>query len=116
MEWKPATVEEVKQIIKNHLANCDQEELETFRTYGVQPYSAPILRYGRLENVVVIARRGEQVIYWEDVEEGFNVSPIGEDGRVLEHWCNQNELRFALNSWIKGRSGPTKLRPAIPVE
>jgi hypothetical protein len=50
-----------------------------------------------MESVVVIARNGDQVIYYEDVEDGFNVSPISPDGRVLEHWCNQDELGFALN-------------------
>lgn len=69
-----------------------------------------------METVVVVARKGEEVIYWEDVEEGFNVSPIGEGRRILEHWCNQDELRHALNAWIDGRERSTKLGPAVPVE
>jgi hypothetical protein len=73
------------------------------RKYRVELFSAPIVRYGRTESVVVIARNGDQVIYYEDVEDGVNVSPISPDGQVLEHWCNQDELRFALNTWIEGR-------------
>jgi len=66
--------------------------------------------------VVVVARKGQEVIYWDDVEEGFNVSPISERGQILQHWCNQDELRHALNAWIDGRESAIKLGPAVPIE
>jgi hypothetical protein len=100
MAWQPATVEDVKQIIEGDLQKCDDEHVAVFRRYAVEPYLAPILRYGKLERVVVVARRGDEVIYWEDVEEGFNRSQVAPDGRILEHWCNQDELRSALNPWM----------------
>ena len=78
-------------------------------------YVAPILRYGQIENAVVVARRGDEVIYWEDVEEGFNLSPVSPDGQILEHWSNQDELRFALNAWIDGRTRTVRLGPATPI-
>jgi hypothetical protein len=116
MEWKPPSVEEVKKIVERELANCDREQLAIFGRYAIVPYLAPILRYGEMDSVVVVARKREEVIYWEDVEEGFNVSPIGEGGRILEHWCNQAELRHALNAWIDGRERSIKLGPAVPIE
>ena len=114
MEWHPATVDEVKKIVRDDLAECDEEQILAFKKYAVEPYVAPILRYGRMENAVVVARRGDEVIYGEDVEEGFNLSPVAPDGRILEHWCNQDELRFALNAWIDGRTravsgGPSRI-------
>jgi hypothetical protein len=51
----------------------------------------------------VIAQKGNQVIYWEDIEEGFGVSPISADGPILRQDCNQNDLGLALNVWIAGR-------------
>jgi len=116
MESKPATIEEVKNIVQRDLAECDVEQQETFRRYAVEPYFTSIQRYGNLDNVVVVARKENEVIYWEDVEEGFSVSPLAEDGRILEHWCNQDELRFALNTWIDDRKGPPKLGPSVSVE
>lgn len=98
MEWKPATVEAVKKIIEGDLPACDDEQVAAFKKYAVEPYPAPISRYGKMQSVVVVARRRDEVIYWEDVEEGFNLSPVASDGRILEHWCNQDELRLALNA------------------
>ncbi len=115
-EWQPATIEEVKRIVEKDLRECDAEQIATFKRYAVEPYVAPIVRYGKMESVVVIARRGDEVIYWEDVEDGFNVSPSDRDGRILEHWCNQDELAFALNAWVEGRGRAGNFGPAIPID
>lgn len=101
MIWKPATIEEVRQIVQRDLASCSHEQLSLFERYRIQPYVAPIVRSGNLESVVVIAQRGQEVIYWEDIEEGFEVSPLDSNGRILETGCNQNDLRIALDAWVK---------------
>ena len=96
-EWQPATVDEVRQIVNRDLKACDARQLTAFEKYSVEPYIAPIVRYGKRECVVVVARKANEVIYWEDVEEGFNLSPVDAEGQILEHWCNQDELGLALN-------------------
>ena len=57
MEWKSATVEEVKQVIQKDLSQFNEAQIATFRKYGAEPYIAPILRHEKLESVVVVARR-----------------------------------------------------------
>ncbi len=103
MQWHPATIDDVRSILKADLEKCDPQQLAIFKQYSVDPYFAPIMRSGQLEKVIVVARKSDEVIYWEDVEEGFNISPVGEGGLVLEHRCNQDELGFALNRWVEGR-------------
>jgi len=112
MEWKSAKIETVRKIVEGDLTNCDDAQLTTFQKYSVNPYLAPIVRYGNKESVIVVARKGDEVIYWEDVEEGFNVSPVAADGRILEHSCNQDDLALALNRWVEGRSTTVRLRPS----
>jgi hypothetical protein len=113
MEWKPATIEEVKEILRTNLETCNAEQVEAFQQYSVEPFLATIVRYGKEESVVVVAKKSNEVIYWEDVEEGFNISAVGPTGRILEHWCNQDELCHALNRLMQpherrtGNCGPT---------
>ena len=102
-KWKPATVEAVNEKVQKDLAACDAEQKAIFHRYFVEPHTTPILRYGRIETVIVVARRGSEVVYWEDVEEGFNTSPVNDEGTIVEHWCNQDTLGMALNRWIEGR-------------
>jgi hypothetical protein len=100
MHWKPATIESVKRIIESELPYCTNEQTVAFRVHCVEPHFAPIVRYGNLEQVVVVARKENEVIYWEDVEEGFGVSAVGAEGNILEHDCNQDSLGLALNNWV----------------
>jgi hypothetical protein len=46
------------------------------------------------------------------VEEGFNISPLGPDGEILEHWCNQDRLAWALNRWLEPSTNRAVRRPA----
>lgn len=102
MSWKPATIETVRELVQDDLARCTQKQAEVFAAYRAEPYLAPIVRLGGVESVVVLARKGNQVIYWEDVEEGFGISAISGDGQILDQDCNQNDLGLALNAWVGG--------------
>ena len=115
MPWRPATIEDVKEVLKLDLKECNPQQITTFQQYSVDPYFASILRYGKREQVVVVAEKSGEVMYWEDVEEGFNISPVGPNGNILEHWCNQDDLGIALNEWIEGRRKHQKLSPAKPL-
>ncbi len=102
MDWKPATIEDVERIVQTDLAKCNEQQTAAFETYRVEPCLARILRAGKVESVVVVAHKGNQVIYWEDVEEGFGVSAISAEGQIiLEQDCSQNDLGLALNFWIE---------------
>jgi hypothetical protein len=103
MKWQPATVEEVKEIVRRDLAECNDEQIQTFESFSIDPFKAVIVRYEQTERVVVVARRGDEVMYWDDVEEGFNISPVTSDGQILQHFCNQDSLGLALNAWIKAK-------------
>ncbi len=62
MEWQPATVDTVKKIIQDDLAALEDKQTAIFDKYAVEPYQAPILRCGKTESVVVVARRGDEVM------------------------------------------------------
>lgn len=106
MDWKPATINEVKAIVREDLGKCSAAQAEVFRRFAVEPYRAPLLRYGKLEAVVIVARNCLEVMYWEDVEEGFNVSRISSQGEILDHFCNQDDLGLALERWLGKSSTP----------
>jgi len=115
LTFMSSSIKDVSDIVAGNLSHCDSEQIAAFQRYNVEPYYAPIMRYGSMDSVVVVARRESEVIYWDDVEEGFNVLPLAHDGAILHHWCNQDDLGLALNSWIDGRSPTAKCGPAAPI-
>jgi hypothetical protein len=114
--WKPASAEEVEAIVEEGLKDCTPEKQEIFRRFRVPLRHAPIERYGKLEYVFIVAQRENEALYWEDVEEGFNFSPVDDSGRILEHWCNQDDLCQALTHWLPNPPPAYWLGPAIPVK
>ncbi len=98
--WEPITKAKLGKIIERDLKLCDTRQLAVWKKYSVIPKKAPIDRNNQTGYVFIVAIKNNEAMYYEDVEEGFNLSPLGEDGKILEHWCNQDELPFALNNWI----------------
>ena len=108
--WTPISLDELEALIQVELNECSDELRGVFTKFRVPAYLAPLERYGKLGEVFVVARRGDEVLYYEDVEEGFNFSPVDLNGRVLEHWCNQDELRFALVHWLSAPEEDARAR------
>ncbi len=112
MTWEPYTRAQVERIVEEQLLQCTPEQAAMFEQHRVPLRLAPIERYGKDERVFVVAQRGKEVLYWEDVEEGFNTSPIDESGRILEHWCSQDELTHVMYRWIHGHNDGLRRGPA----
>jgi hypothetical protein len=98
--WHPATLDTVKRILKEQLDICSPAEALAFRRYAVEPFEACLIRYGKKEVAVIVARKQQVALYWEDVEEGFNISPMSSEGMILEHYCNQDTLGEAIRAWL----------------
>lgn len=51
----------------------------------------------------VVAIVGKKCIYYNDIEEGFNISPFSTWGNIDEYWCNQTELDELISSIVASR-------------
>ena len=73
-----------------------------FERYKVVPYLADMDRLGAIETVFVVAKPGGVVLYYEDVEEGFNISSLLADGAIAspgyEQWALRHVLPFGLGT------------------
>lgn len=80
----------------SQLSGCAVEQQHFFKQCKVVPYLAKIERSGTVETVFVVARTGDIALYYEDVEEGFNISELGPDGSISNPTWNQWDLCHAL--------------------
>ena len=53
------------------------------------------------ENFWVVAKTNNQIIWYNDIEEGFNVSKYLDEYIILEYCASQQELNLALKELIK---------------
>jgi hypothetical protein len=94
--WQPITVPELEAIVAEQLATCSPEQQAAFATYRVPFYSIPLSRFGGVESALVVAKLPSGLLYFEDVEEGFEVGVPNADGVLPDQGCTQLELTHAL--------------------
>lgn len=90
--WKPVELDQLRRIIAAQLEECSAALREHFEAHRVEFYRVPIRRLGKLESVFVVATFDDAVLYYEDVEEGFELASLDENGAIASQGCNQFEL------------------------
>ena len=93
---KPITQIELEALLKKEIGRCSPTQQQFFETHRVPLYLVPIHRFGTVEQVFVVAKIKEGIMYYEDVEEGFEIAHLGPDGAISEQDCNQYELKHVL--------------------
>lgn len=94
--WQPASKDEVEKILEQQLKKCSDEQKTYFETIRVDLYPVKIFRYGPVEEVYVVAEKNSDVIYFEDVEDGFNISTINDKNELLKNGFEQFEIGHVL--------------------
>ena len=95
-DWRPASESEVLRILEMQIAELPSDQRRRFGELRVSLRRVPIAGSDPPEFVFVVAEVGDRVIYYEDVEEGFEVSSINDNGEIPERGCNQLELTHVM--------------------
>ncbi|MFP7723866.1 hypothetical protein [Lysobacter sp. A3-1-A15] len=95
--WQPITVSELEAIVAEQLASCSAEQQAAFAAYRVRFYPLPLSRFGAVESALVVAELPDGLLYFEDVEEGFEVGIPDSRGILPDQGCNQFELTHVLH-------------------
>jgi hypothetical protein len=101
----------------------ESDAKETVGRYRITPEKWQQDPYGKEGGGFwVVALIGTTVVWYNDIEEGFNRSCYSRYGFIDDYWCNQDELEWAIQALLKlietgedtGRFGPPQTldRPA----
>ena len=94
--WQPITVAELEAIVAKQLGDCLPQQQAAFAKYRVPFYPVALARFGAIESALVVAALPRGLLYFEDVEEGFEVGIPDAEGVLPNQGCNQLELCHAL--------------------
>lgn len=117
MNWRPLAREELQTTVERELADCSDEQRAYFNTVAFEPTRWSQAPYGdEGGGFWAIAADDNRVLWYNDIEDGFNVSAFTEWGTIPtnEYWCNQDELRFALPALMGGHT--RKAGPPEPLD
>jgi len=102
-DWVPASKKFVLSLIEQGKQDLSQKDIKFFNKYSVPLEKYKILRNDKVEEVFVVAKKDNQILYYEDVEEGFEITTNFSDKTILEYGgTNQDTLSVAIYKWGKG--------------
>jgi hypothetical protein len=104
--WAPVTREAFEKILSEEVGSLAEEVLRTYQRYAVPVFQHRCFRdteYG-IENLFVVARAMDLLLFYDDVEEDFGVATPDGDG-VLRNWKLSGPLVSAVLNLDREASG-----------
>ncbi len=101
MEWQPISRESLSELIVEQLADATPQQRALFDRTAMTPAKWQLSPWGDPGGGFwVIAVMENRVLWYNDIEGGFNVSRFTTTGTIpsTEYRCNQDELQWALTA------------------
>lgn len=103
--WSPIPLDELEKLIAQDLADCSDDQRTVYARTAITPRKWSQSPHGDLGGGFwAIAVSGSKVLWYNDIEDGFNVSRFDTHGRIPadEYWCNEDPLGLALLNFVDG--------------
>lgn len=97
--WTPISFDKLYDFIIDTETSLLGEQNNFWELIKITPEKWAENSYGREGNGFwVVAICGRQIIWYNDIEEGFNISSYTAYGQIDEYWCNQDDLKIAIQN------------------
>lgn len=93
--WKPITKEELEALIAKSLSACEAHARALFDGIKIDPIKIRFQIGRRDDEIYIIARSGNKVVYYDDTEDAFEVGIPDTDG-ILRSGTGQFTLGQVL--------------------
>lgn len=95
--WSPITLDELFKEINKSETDLNGELWNFWQLIKIYPTKWEEQEFGSEGGGFwVVAICGTKVIWYNDIEEGFNISTFSEVGQINQYMCTQYNLREAL--------------------
>lgn len=93
--WQPATLDEVKSILRDDLQRLHHKHQQLIEDMLIVPIQIPVNQYPG-ETVWAVAEHGGKLLYWSDVEDGWELEALQANGGIQDRGCSQYELQHIM--------------------
>ena len=108
-QWTSISQKALRSRVEQGVARMTPGQARFWEAIRIPPEKWEQLPYGRDGGGFwVVAVIGRTVIWYNDIEDGFNRSRYTVHGRIDDYWCNQDELEVAIGTLMSmiERGGP----------
>jgi hypothetical protein len=110
MAWQPISETDLQYLMANELGRLNDAQFQHWERYGLKPEHVQCERRAQgnkppvLDPIYVIARAGNEVLVYDDVDEEFGTGTLDADG-VLRQWGTWGEaLAWSLERFPQSPS------------
>ena len=97
MNWRPITEEEIWDKINSSYERMNPQQTRLWEVIRIDPEKWQQHPWGDKGNGFwVVAVLGKTVVWYNDIEDGFNRSRYTKYGEIDDYWCNQDELEWII--------------------
>ena len=97
-EWAPISEAALSDRVTQGVARMSPPQRRLWEVVRVDPQKWQQHPYGDAGGGFwVVAIVGQTVIWYNDVEDGFNRSWYSVYGQIEDYWCNQDELEVTID-------------------
>ncbi|MCB1052282.1 MAG: hypothetical protein KDC71_16900 [Acidobacteria bacterium] len=101
MSWEPISEVEIWDLINKSYERMSPEQRRVWEVIKIMPQKWSEESFGGLGGGFwVVAIIGETVIWFNDIEDGFNRSRFKVFGAINEYYCNQDDLECQVQNVI----------------
>jgi hypothetical protein len=91
--WPPITIDQLKNEILRGELEMNDHQLNFWDLIKIEPEKWKEETYGQESGGFwVVGIFGKSIIYYNDIEEGFNISEYDRRGEIRDYVCNQSGL------------------------
>jgi len=115
-KWNPISETGISDIINRERSELTSESSNLWEMIRISPQKWEETSYGKAgHGFWVVALYGNGVVWYNDIEEGFNISSWIKFGKIEEYFCNQDSLLqvttrilglIHIGGSLHGHSGP----------
>lgn len=101
MAWEPTSKDELLAMIEVAEFSMGPPVLAFWKRIRVSPVKWQLSPWGDMGGGFwVVAVIGQGCVWYNDIEDGFNMSRFETFGRIAEYWCNQTELEPCIGDYF----------------
>lgn len=107
IDWQPISLEALHARIAQGRARMTPAQLRLWDIIRIEPEKWQQHPYGDPgQGFWAVALVGRTVLWFNDIEDGFNRSRFAQYGTIEQYWCNHDELetavQYVLNAMASG--------------
>ena len=99
--WQPISEQSLWDWINRGYDRMTEPQQKLWNAIKVTPHKWQLHPWGDMGNGFwVVAILGQTVVWFNDIEIGFNSSPYSEFGTISDYRCNQDQLQWQIESLL----------------